>query len=150
MSPVPSNSLAAMLARDESLAPVLAKAEQLVRLQRALAAGLPNELTRSIRVANLKRGVVYLEAPSNAAAARIRLMLPRLIADFRTTFEDINSIRVDVQMPARRETRSAPTPNMLGDQPVKDLEQLASTLPDSPLRTAIESLARNGRRETQT
>jgi hypothetical protein len=149
--PVTSNSLAALLAQDETLAPVLAKAELLVRLQRVLFADLPVDFTRSmigsIRVSNLKRGVVVLEAPSNAAAARIRLMLPRLIANFSTISPDVNSIRVDVQLPIGRHTRPMHTTNILGDQPVKELEQLTMTLPDSPLREAIASLIRNGRRK---
>lgn len=144
--PVTSNSLAALLERDETLAPLLCKLDLLATLQRALTPELPRELTRSCKVANIKRGVVLLEVPGNAAAAKVKQIVPRLLARLQLVSGDVNSIRVSVQFPDGTEPRPARTAKPLGASPVKQLEQLAQSLPDSPLREAIRSLATKGPR----
>ena len=144
-TPNDAGSINALLSRDEHLAPLLPKVERLIALQRALTDVVPPQLAHVCRVTNLKREVLTLEAPSNAAAAKLKQFEPALLAAFCKLSPDVNSIRVDVQL---RQLKAADRPyravRTLGRNAVSELEQLANRLPASRLRDAMQELARKG------
>ena len=134
------------LARDETLSPLIAKAERLRLLEEKLREIAPAELARTAYVANLRQDTVIVRVSSSAAAAKLKLVLPRLLAGFQSLVSDVKAVKVDVRFPASafvdtKRRRKYPLP-----PPAQALEQLAAELPDSRLRDAVQSLAKKGRR----
>lgn len=141
-----SGSIAKVLGNVDQISPILAQAERLRRLQQELDQSAPAELARGCRIASLRQGTLTIRVNSNAHAAKIRVLVPRLVERFTSVSNDVKAVKVEVQFLAppmdgsRRRNRNVITP------PEAPLRALADELPESRLRDAIESLARKGRK----
>jgi hypothetical protein len=134
-----------MLARDHHLAPLVNRAEQLSLLQQQLTAIAPPELARGCRVANLRHGTVILHVTSNAAAAKLKHFLPRLVDGFRSSCADVNSAKIEVQFLTRPTSGAGQRKRSVLAPPAAPLLRLADALPDTPLREAVRALAKRSR-----
>jgi len=138
-----SRPLSAFLARESQLARITEKAARLSSLQEALVRDMPAELARHCSVANVREASVVLHASTNAAAARLRMLAPRILATFTKSWPDIRSVRIEVQIP-RSPTKGTGQPMKVMPGPIAGaaLDALSARLPDTPLKDAIASLAR--------
>lgn len=134
------------LKADESMARLAAHASRLQKLQQILEKSVPSMLTRSCRVANFKLGVVIIHAENGAVAAKLRQMAPSMSATFQYEGEQIAEIRIKVQpLEIAPEQQHQPQAAVLGEDSRARLDNLASTLPDGPLKTALGKLVLQSR-----
>ena len=76
----------------------------------------------------------------------MRLLAPVLLGEIRSKGWQVSSIRVAVQVRTDSRTAGRPTPKFVDSDGKKALSALAKTLPESPLRDAVERLAKRSRR----
>ena len=75
--------------------------------------------------------------------AKLKLLLPTLLKNMQIKGLDVTSIRVEVQVNSARSKPRQPVRKLSPDA-AASLSRLANTLPESPLRTAIERLSKKG------
>lgn len=127
---------------------MLARARELIELQRTYAGLVPKGLARSSRPGCLAAGLLVVYADNGAAAAKIRQMVPVLLSEFRKRGWQITSMRVDVQVSAP--PRPVPvTPRQLSDVALQQLRALGDALPPSPLQEAVLRLARRAKKSSR-
>ncbi len=89
---------------DRGLAGLLARAQQLERLDRALAARLDERYVAHVRVANVRNGVLILATPVAPIATRLRMEAPSLLEALRHAYPGTLTsleIRVTPDLPGR-------------------------------------------------
>jgi hypothetical protein len=135
-----SQVIGSLIARLNDLKAIHMRASRLAALQQVYRAAIPEELARRSRVADERSGTLVVAAETSAVAAKLRQLLPRIVADIVKCEPEVTAIRVEVQVseglsPARPAARPQITP-----QGLQSLAQLRDTLPDSPLRQALACL----------
>jgi len=130
------------LGSGDSTSRLVPQAALLLAIRRQLSEVLPDNLRRSSTIANYKQGVVVVVAGTNAAAAKIRHLEPRLIEVLGKRGLQITGIRVEVQ-PAWRFGAQVPEKKalFLSQGARAALAQLGRRLPDSALKRAVQALA---------
>ncbi|EON16070.1 hypothetical protein JJQ59_16495 [Cupriavidus necator] len=142
------------LAKAGPVSTLMQTARQLSVLEAEVLALLPAGMRDGLAVAGVKRDatdpnaqVLLLLAAHGAAAARVRQVVPTLLARLQQRGSHITAIRVRVQPEVsrhadwevepvqRQRTGGRMTPTGLAN-----LDQLARSLPDSPLRDALNTL----------
>jgi hypothetical protein len=118
------------------------QAALLLAIRQQLSEVLPDNLRRSCAIANYKQGVVVVVAGTNAAAAKIRHLEPRMIEVLGKRGLKVTGIRVEVQ-PTWAFDAQVPEKKalFLSTGARAALARLERQLPDSRLRRAIEALA---------
>ncbi len=106
---------------------------------------VPANLRSISRVGALDGDVLKLFADTGAAATRLRLLAPVLLAEFRSKGWQVSSIRVAVQVRTDGRTAGRPTPKFVDSDGQKALGKLAETLEESPLKDAVTRLAKRRR-----
>ena len=117
------------------------KAAQLVALQRHYERLAPPSLMRASRVLQLEHQTLTLAADNSAAAAKLRQLVPELVTLFQGAGCEVTGIRVKVQV-ARPPITYTPIPALLSATARQQLIGLAGKLPDSPLKNALQRLAK--------
>lgn len=118
-------------------------AARLRRLQTVLERALGPHLATSCRVANLKDDILVVAAQGGAVAVRLKQMLPTLEAHFLQAGYPLKGIKVKVATPQQAEWRRPPPERHISSAARDNITQFAASLPaDSPLREALERLAR--------
>lgn len=117
------------------------KAAQLVALQRHYELIAPPSLVRASHVLQLERQTLTLAADNSAAAAKLRQFAPELAHLFQGAGCEVTGIQVRVQV-TRPTVMRTPTPSLLSATGRQRLADLAGKLPDSPLKSALQRLAR--------
>lgn len=116
------------------------KAGQLTALQRLYERLVPATLGRSSHVLQLEQQTLLLAASNGAVAAKLRQLAPQLATLFQNEGCDVREIQVTVQVvvPPVKHAAAPATVSAAGRQ---SLTELADTLPDSPLKSALQRLA---------
>lgn len=127
---------------DPALAALWERTRALRELQKLFASCVPPYLRTVTRVGAVAGDELKLFADSGAAATRLRLLAPGLLAEFRSKGWEFSAIRVSVQVrtmpvPPRQAPRRSPDPGAR-----RSLQRLAEALPESPLQAAISRLAK--------
>lgn len=122
------------------------KAEQQRTLQRHYEEVAPPSLARASHVVQLERNILLLAADNGAVAAKLRQLAPELARLFNDKGHEVTGIQVRVQVTLPPIKRSAP-PVSLSTTGQQALDELAGKLPDSPLKAALQRLARNQKKE---
>jgi hypothetical protein len=122
---------------------IAGQAEMLANLQRSWNSVVPEPLRKFTRTGRLEHRSITVFADNGAVAAKIKLLAPTLLKNLQIKGVDVTSIRVEVQVQSARAKPSKPS-RRLSFYAAVSLTQLAETLPESPLREAIERLAKNG------
>jgi len=117
------------------------KAGQLSELQLHYERIVPPSLMRSSRVLLLDGQTLTLAADNSAASAKLRQLVPELIRLFQGAGCEITGIQVRVQV-ALSSIKRASTPVSLSAIGRQRLVDLADKLPDSPLKNALQRLAK--------
>ena len=148
-----SKPIRALLRENEALLPFHRRLRQLSRLQKTFVDALPSGLNESCRIATVEGSTIIVATANGAVAAKLKQMLPRLLERFRETIgenktqdQEVTAISVIVQpefFVAEKTCKSALPREPL---PVEKLAELAESLEDSPLKTAIENIANRRQR----
>ena len=126
---------------DSVLSDLAVASRRVEQLQRIYLEAVPAALGASSRVGWAQAGVLSILASNSAVAAKLRQTTPRILASFERHGLQFNSMRIRVQVGAVRESARRPN-TVLSPQAACILRQAARELPPSPLRTALERLAR--------
>lgn len=129
------------LRSDEAIARLKNHAERLQQLQAILVQALPPALTRNCRVANFKQGVLIIHTENGALASKLRQMTTSIATRFRQQGEPLSEILIRVQ-PLNPEAPPTPRPRAahIGEAGRQALNDLAGTLPEGGLKTALTTL----------
>ena len=133
------------LDRGDGTSRLVPQAALLLAIRQQLSEVLPDNLQRSCVIANYKQGVVVVVAGTNATAAKLRHLEPRILEILGKRGMKATGIKVDVQ-PTRRFAVQVPEKKALLLSPAAraSLAQLGRRLPDGRLRRAIRALVARG------
>jgi len=90
----------------------------------------------------MEQGVLILAANNGAVAAKLRQMTPELIKQLLLQGCEVTGIQVRVQVTIPPQPISV-SPAAISNQGKQHLNMLAETLNDSPLKHALQRLAKN-------
>ncbi len=116
-------------------------ARELATLQQHYRRIAPPSLLRASHVRQFERQTLTLAADNAAIAAKLRQLAPQLVQKLRQTGVEVTGIQVRVQVgtpPARRSSK----PRTLGTAGRQQMAKLADSLPDSPLKNAVQRFSR--------
>ena len=117
------------------------KAGQLLELQRHYERIAQPSLTRASRVLQMEQENLILAADNGAVAAKLRQLVPELVRLFQNAGCEVTRIQVRVQV-ALPPVLPTHTPTSLSAAGKQRLIDLAGKLADSPLKSALQRLAR--------
>ena len=153
-----SNTLHTLLSENDTLQPLVARLRRINSLQQiyfeALADALPElqGFAQASRVSAIVGTTIVISAANGPVAAKLKQVVPRLLLKFQMQEQKLTSIRVEVQ-PDWAVTTTVSTPaKSPARNPIPDeqLADLAHSLSDSPLKSALEQIKkRRGRKKTQ-
>jgi hypothetical protein len=144
---VVTQRLNAYLGASPELRQLSGKAGQLLFLQRLYEQVAPASLLSSSHVMQLEQQILTLAANNSAVAAKLRQLAPELAKSLKNRGCEVTGIQVRVQVSFRPATQS-PMPVVLSNAGEKRLTELAEQLTDSPLKNALQRLARRVRPKT--
>lgn len=128
------------LEASEGAGSVLAHARLLMKLTHFYQGMAPMHLGQASCVANYKSGIIVIHAVSGAVAAKLRQLAPTLANEFSKRGFECSEVQVKVQAHEIKSQSRSSTQKPLSQQTGEVLAGLAGTLPDSPLRAALETL----------
>ena len=127
---------------DPTLAALWDRTRPLRELQILFAACVTPYLRSASRVGSVTGDELKLFADSGAAATKLRLLAPELLAEFRGKGWQFNAIRVAVQVRTAPAIGSAGMKNSVDATGREALQRCAEGIPESPLRAALHRLSR--------
>jgi hypothetical protein len=135
--------LKSLLSGNQELRPLLAKAQALSALQRDFISVAPPDLAQAsqAQVLGLQLGTLSIAVANAAVAAKLRQLAPQLVAALQSRGCEVSGIRFKVQVSYDR-LRPRPAPHKLSDSAQKALLELSHSLDDSPLKLALEKIAK--------
>ena len=134
------NSLENYLEAADGAGKVMAHARLLVKLTHVYQEIAPTHLGQASSLANYKSGIIVIHAVSGAVAAKLRQLAPTLAEGFSKRGIECNGVQVKVQARKINTQSRASTLKPLSSRASRTLESLRDSLPDSPLRAALETL----------
>ncbi len=149
-TPTDPKPIRTLLRESEALLPFHQRLRQLSRLQKTFVDALPSGLSESSRIATVEGSTIIVATANGAVAAKLKQMLPRLLERFceniqenKKQYQEVTGISVIVQpefFVAEKPTKIGPAREPM---PSEKLAELAESLGDSPLKTALQALAVN-------
>lgn len=136
-----THRLNAILTSSRELRQLTGKAQQLTALQRQLTQLVPPALSRACRVTQIDGQKLTLTADSGVIAAKLRQMSTELLSGLQARGCEVTVIQVQVQVSTPPYIPPAQA-REIGAEGKAQLNQLAETLADSPLKQALTRLAR--------
>lgn len=143
----------ALLRENETLLPFHRRLRQLSRLQKTFVDALPSGLNESCRIATVEGSTIIVATANGAVAAKLKQMLPRLLERFRETIgenktqdQQVTGISVIVQPEFFVAEKTHNTAAPRAPLPVEKMAELAESLEDSPLKTAIQAITNRRQR----
>ena len=134
------NSLENYLEAADGAGKVMAHARLLIKLTHLYQEIAPTYLGQASSLANYKSGIIVIHAVSGAVAAKLRQMAPTLAEGFTQRGIECNGVQVKVQARKINTQSRGSTQKPLSSRTSRTLEDLRDSLPDSPLRAALETL----------
>lgn len=131
----------ALLSGSGGIPALMPQARRLLELRQLLANLLPEPLARACTVANYKHGKLVLFAENSAVAAKLRLLSPRIRNQLSSRGVEVTEMDIGAQAPEATQEKPEKVAKLSGAA-VSTLAELASQLPDSPLKTCIALMAR--------
>ena len=138
-----AHPLKTLLSENRELLPLLAKAQALSALQRHFASVAPPHLVQSGQplVLGLQHGLLSIAVANAAVAAKLRQLAPELAILMQNRGCEVSGIRVKVQVSFDR-PQPRPIRHELSKTAQNALNELSSNLGDSPLKLALEKMAK--------
>jgi len=134
--------LNSFLSSNQELRQLSGKVRQLRALQVQYEQVTPPSLLRASRVMQIEQNVLIVAANNNAVAAKLRQMTPDLVRQLQLNGSEVTGIQVRVQVTSPPIPRAS-IPSSVSNSGKQQLNDLAETLGDSPLKSAIQRLAGN-------
>jgi hypothetical protein len=134
------NSLENYLEAADGAGKVMAHARLLLKLTHLYQEIAPMHLGQASSLANYKSGIIVIHAVSGAVAAKLRQLAPTLADGFSKRGIECNGVQVKVQARKISTQSTTSTQKPLSSRASRELKGLRDSLPDSPLRAAVESL----------
>jgi hypothetical protein len=128
------------LAQADSINALMPQALRLIELRHVLLKVLPETLAGTATVANYRQGKIIIFAANAAAAAKLKLLGPTLLERFAKRGFQVTALKIEVQ-PGDEPPNRHPKEAVLSDAALRALDNLASQLTDSELKTTIAVLA---------
>lgn len=138
-----SQNLGAFLAEADDIKPLMSHAKRLMELQRLLPISLPGSVAQGATVANYRQGKVVIQAANGAIAAKLKLLAPGLRDHLSKHGFEVTGIEIEVQ-PGKSSGGPSVKAARLSATASRELSRLASQLPDSELKSIIESFSSKG------
>jgi hypothetical protein len=135
-----NHSLESYLDAADGAGKVLAHARLLMKLTHLYQEIAPPHLGQASSLANYKSGIIVIHAASGAIAAKLRQLAPTLADGFSIRGVECNGVQIKVQARKIDAQSTASTKKPLTPRTSHTLERLRDTLPNSPLRAALETL----------
>ena len=123
------------------------KVRQLRAFQLHYAQIAPPSLLRASSVSHIENGTLTLTANNSAIASKLRQMLPELLKHLQLQGCEVTGIQVRVQVTIPPNKVTAP-PSMISVSGKHQLNELAKSLGESPLKTALQRLAANNTKKS--
>lgn len=123
--------------------------DELTAMHQAFVKIAPPQLAQCCLLGGFSEGNLTICADNGAIAAKLKQSLPSLLLKFHAMGYEVTAIRITVQANYRN-IRGSDMPGKkpgIGRAGMKSLNDLAVGLPQSPLKTAIESLLKKQRME---
>ena len=133
-------SLESYLETAEGAGKVLAHARLLIKLTRLYQEIAPPHLGQASHLANYKSGIVVIHAASGAVAAKLRQLAPTLAGGFSKRGVECSDVQIKVQADETGKQSTTSTQKPLSARTSLELEGLRDSLPESPLRAALDTL----------
>ncbi len=130
---------------NQELQPLLAKVQTLSALQHHFIAVAPAHLARAgqLQVLGLQLGTLSIAVANATVAAKLRQLAPELAILMQDRGCEVSGIRVKVQVSFDR-LQPGPAPHQLSKAARAALHELGDRLNDSPLKLALERMAKSG------
>ncbi len=139
-----TSKLKTILDTQQNLKQLSGKLHRLRIIQTAYEQVVPASLKYASHVMNIEQGLLTIAATNGAVAAKLRQLTPDLLERLQLQSREVTGIQVKVQVTL---PRPAPlqSPATLGPKGKQQLDNLAETLLDSPLKSALQRFSRNSR-----
>lgn len=134
-----SQRLNSYFAASPELRKLTQKAQQLSALQRSYQQAAPSTLTHSSRVIGFEQHILTLGADNSAIAAKLRQLTPQILGLLQENGAEVTGILVKVQV-SQPPVALDQTDHSLGEIGRQQIINLADTIPDSPLKYALQRL----------
>jgi hypothetical protein len=123
----------------QELSQLSGKVRQLRALQQLYEQVTPSSLLRSSHVVQIEHNILTLAASNSAIAAKLRQLAPELIKQLVLHGCEVTGIHVKVQVTLHANAPPQPV-TLISPHGKQELNNLAGTLPDSPLKRALQRL----------
>jgi hypothetical protein len=135
--------LKTLLNSHQELRPLMAKARVLSALQDHFISVAPPHLVQSgqIQVLGLHLGTLSIAVANASVAAKLRQLAPELAVMMQDKGCEVSGIRVKVQVSFDR-LQPKPAPHRLSKTAQKALNDFSQSLSESPLKNALEKMAK--------
>jgi len=120
------------------------KVRQLRSFQLLYEKVAPASLLRASSVLKIEQNILTLAANNGAIATKLRQMTPDLVRQLQLQGCEVTGIQVKVQVSIPSTTRPV-APSSLSLEGKKRVADLAESLTDSPLKSALQRLAKNSK-----
>ena len=125
---------------DAATSRIMAHARLLQKLSRRFEAIAPSGLRHAARVANYKSGKVVIHTENGAVAAKLRQMSQRLCDELSKGGAECSAMEVKVQPRQTPYQSTTSTLKPLSGKAFGMLQSTADSLPEGPLRKALNTL----------
>lgn len=121
------------------------KIDKISNIQRSMSKFIPPHLAKHCTIGLPTNGKLTIFAQNGAIATKLKQITPSVLKKIKNLGWEITSIQIATQAnsQAKNGDNINPSKRHLGQTGVTSLTQLAETLSDSPLKSAIESLLKN-------
>lgn len=133
-----------LLVSDQELRPLLTKVQTLAVLQNHFRGVAPPHLVQSAQVLGLHQGILHIAVANATLAAKLRQLVPELVANLQNRGCEVSGIHLKVQV-SFAHAQPKPKPRKLGKPAQNALHELSLSLRDTPLKQAINKLAQKDR-----
>jgi hypothetical protein len=140
--PVSPQPLARILAADATIAAWHLRARAEADLTAAVRRHLPRALAERVHVAEAANATLTLAASTGTVAAVVRQRLPTILGELAREGRNFTEIRVRVQVRGDAAAGAKPLKIQRKSVDPAPLHRLAESLPDGPLKAAVQKLAR--------
>jgi hypothetical protein len=132
-----------ILGTDSALSDLAAASRRVEQLQRIYLETVPAPLQAASQVGSAHGGVLSILAHNSAVAAMLRQLSPRILARFERHGVQFTSMRIRVQVDAPLNGMGARSAKSLSPEALRTIEGAVRELPQSPLREALQLLAKH-------
>lgn len=142
---MPARRISDILGETRELGTLAAVSRHITQIQQVYQEAVPSELARASRVRGARADVLSVVADTSVMAAKLRQLSPRVLNRLRQNGFEFNSMRIEVQV----DRTAAPAPRRSSKQlsplALSTIEEALQSIPESPLKAALERLARRRR-----